>query len=44
MLIFAPKWNIGETGDIDTGKKSDTREYIKEWYKGSVSLQYRGGV
>ena len=24
---------------IDTGK-SDTSEYIKEWYKGSVCLQY----
>ena len=25
---------------IDTGKKSDTSEHIKEWYKSSVSLRY----
>ena len=29
---------------IETGKKGDTSEYIKEWYKGSVSLQYLKGI
>ena len=24
---------------LNTGKKYDTSEYIKEWYKGSVSLR-----
>ena len=31
---------IGFTDWIDTRKKCDTSEYVKEWYKGSVSLQY----
>ena len=28
-------------GNHETGKKGDTSEYIKEWDKGSVSLQYK---
>ena len=35
---FHKNWK-GPIKRKDTGKKCDTSEYMKEWYKGSVSLQ-----
>ena len=39
ILTVTTVWNTGETSDIDTGKKCDISEYIKEWYKDSASLR-----